>query len=176
MKCVSKGVFAEMAALVLGLGLVSCGQEKANSSSSEIKNFADESVDPSGAYTALKLIPLLGGGTSLMSSDVFRFFLNSVLTWTPWEGSMNCLYCKQSDAMFRRGFYRRPSDQKKIQRYSCKRCNKGFSEQTLADVQVDEMESFIHTKLKPVTIPIAVEKKIAKCLLWVLEILRLKDT
>jgi hypothetical protein len=32
------------------------------------------------------------------------------------------------------------------------------------DVQFDELESFIHTKLKPVTIPIAVEKKTRKVL------------
>ncbi len=141
---------------------------------------------------------------------------------------MICLFCNQANAVFRRGFYRRPSDQKKIQRYFCKLCKKGFSEQTLAidfrqrkrwlnqgcfttlcsgvsqrrtayifrvdprtiarrvvrfgivcmknldayrqtrskvkDVQFDEMESFIHTKLKPVTIPIAVEKKTRKVL------------
>ncbi len=141
---------------------------------------------------------------------------------------MYCFFCNQSDLVFRRGFYRRPSDQKKVQRYFCKRCSKGFSEQTMAidfrqrirwinqgcfttlcsgvsqrrtayifkvdprtiarrvvyfglicaknldayratrtkvaDVQLDEMESFIHTKLKPVTIPIAVEKKTRKVL------------
>jgi hypothetical protein len=32
------------------------------------------------------------------------------------------------------------------------------------DVQFDELESFIHTKLKPVTIPIAVEKKTRRVL------------
>jgi len=141
---------------------------------------------------------------------------------------MNCLFCNQEHSVFRRGFYRRPSDQKKIQRYYCKLCRKGFSEQTAAidyrqrkrwfnqgcftticsgvsqrrtayifqvdprtiarrvirfglicmknleayrqtrpqvkNVQMDEMESFIHTKLKPVTIPIAVEKKTRKVL------------
>ena len=141
---------------------------------------------------------------------------------------MNCLFCNQEHSVFRRGFYRRPSDQKKIQRYYYKLCRKGFSEQTAAidyrqrkrwfnqgcftticsgvsqrrtayifqvdprtiarrvirfglicmknleayrqtrpqvkNVQMDEMESFIHTKLKPVTIPIAVEKKTRKVL------------
>jgi hypothetical protein len=34
----------------------------------------------------------------------------------------------------------------------------------VSEVQFDEMESFIHTKLKPVTIPIAVEKKTRRVL------------
>ncbi len=139
-----------------------------------------------------------------------------------------CPICKNNLNVIKRGFYRRPSDNKKIQRFLCKHCKKGFSQQTFAidyrqqkrwfnqscfltlcsgvsqrrasyifnvvprtiarrvrkfgeiceknlckyretrnkanDVEFDEMESFIHTKLKPVTIPIAVEKKTRKVL------------
>jgi transposase-like protein len=141
---------------------------------------------------------------------------------------MNCPSCTCRKNVQKRGFYRRPSDQKKVQRYYCKPCKKGFSEQTFAvdyrhrkrwfnqacfttlcsgvsqrrlayifgvvprtiarrvirfgvicsknldanrrliapvkEVQFDELESFIHTKLKPVTIPIAVEKKTRRVL------------
>ncbi len=139
-----------------------------------------------------------------------------------------CPKCKSDESVIKRGFYRRPSDQKKVQRYRCKSCKISFSEQTFAidyrqqkrwfnqscfltlcsgvsqrrtayifhvvprtiarrvkkfgeiceenlakyrkkrekvnEVQLDELESFIHTKLKPVTIPIAVEKKTRKVL------------
>ncbi len=141
---------------------------------------------------------------------------------------MKCPFCNQSQHIIRRGNYRRPSDQKKVQRFLCKICWKSFSEQTFAidyrlhkrwfnqacfttlcsgvsqrrtayifqvvprtiarrvirfgsictknlelyriqrpnaqEVEFDEMESFIHTKLKPVTIPIAVEKGTRKIL------------
>ncbi len=139
-----------------------------------------------------------------------------------------CSICKSDRNVIKRGFYRRPSDQKKVQRYFCKACRISFSEQTFAvdyrqqkrwlnqscfltlcsgvsqrraayvfqvvprtisrrvkrfgeiceknlanyresrakvsEVQFDELETFIHTKLKPVTIPIAVEKKTRKVL------------
>ena len=139
-----------------------------------------------------------------------------------------CPFCKSDENIKKRGFYRRPSDQKKVQRFLCKSCKISFSEQTFAidyrqqkrwfnqscfltlcsgvsqrraayifqvvprtiarrvkkfgeiceknltkyreqrakvnEVQFDELESFIHTKLKPVTIPIAVEKKTRKVL------------
>ena len=139
-----------------------------------------------------------------------------------------CPVCKNDKNVIKRGFYRRPSDQKKVQRYHCKCCKISFSEQTFAidyrqqkrwfnqscfltlcsgvsqrrtayifqvvprtiarrvkrfgeicaknlknyrenrekvsEVEFDELESFIHTKLKPVTIPIAVEKKTRKVL------------
>ena len=139
-----------------------------------------------------------------------------------------CPNCKSEHHVIKRGFYRRPSDNKKVQRYLCKNCNKGFSQQTFAldyrqqkrwfnqscfltlcsgvsqrraayifqvvprtiarrvlkfgqiceknlhnyrelrsqvtEIEFDEMESFIHSKLKPVTIPIAVEKKTRKVL------------
>ena len=45
---------------------------------------------------------------------------------------MNCPSCNCRKNVQKRGFYRRPSDQKKIQRYFCKPCKKGFSEQTFA--------------------------------------------
>ena len=141
---------------------------------------------------------------------------------------MNCPKCKATTKIIKRGFYKRPSDQKKIQRYRCGSCGSTFSEQTFAidyrqrkrwfnqacfmtlcsgvsqrrtaymfqvvprtiarrvirfgticqknmdfyrqtrskakDVEFDELESFIHTKLKPVTIPIAVEKGTRKVL------------
>ena len=139
-----------------------------------------------------------------------------------------CPQCKNNENIIKRGFYRRPSDQKKVQRYQCKSCKISFSEQTFAidyrqqkrwfnqscfltlcsgvsqrraafifqvvprtiarrvkkfgdiceknlinyrekrakvnEVEFDELETFIHTKLKPVTIPIAVEKKTRKVL------------
>ncbi len=139
-----------------------------------------------------------------------------------------CPICKNQENIIKRGFYRRPSDQKKVQRYQCRVCKISFSEQTYAvdyrqqkrwfnqscfitlcsgvsqrraayifsvvprtiarrvkkfgevceknltkyreqrakvnAVEFDELESFIHTKLKPVTIPIAVEKKTRKVL------------
>ena len=139
-----------------------------------------------------------------------------------------CPECKNEENVIKRGFYRRPSDQKKVQRYHCKSCKISFSEQTFAidyrqqkrwfnqscfltlcsgvsqrrtayifqvvprtiarrvkkfgkvcennlkkyrekrakvmEVEFDELESFVHTKLKPVTIPIAVEKKTRKVL------------
>ncbi len=139
-----------------------------------------------------------------------------------------CPNCKSHKNSVKRGFYRRPSDQKKVQRFLCKSCKISFSEQTYAidyrqqkrwfnqscfltlcsgvsqrraafifrvvprtiarrvkkfgeiceknlsnyreqrakvnEVEFDELESFIHTKLKPVTIPIAVEKKTRKVL------------
>ncbi len=139
-----------------------------------------------------------------------------------------CPICRTVENVKKRGFYRRPSDQKKVQRYLCKSCKISFSDQTFAidyrqqkrwfnqscfvticsgvsqrrtayifrvvprtiarrvmrfgkiceenlakyreqrakvnEVQFDELESFIHTKLKPVTIPIAVEKKTRKVL------------
>ncbi len=139
-----------------------------------------------------------------------------------------CPICKIRNNVVKRGFYRRPSDQKKVQRYRCKICKISFSEQTYAidyrqqkrgfnqscfltlcsgvsqrraayifqvvprtiarrvkkfgeiceknlknyrenrakvnEVEFDELESFIHTKLKPVTVPIAVEKKTRKVL------------
>ena len=139
-----------------------------------------------------------------------------------------CPICKTRENIIKRGFYRRPSDQKKVQRYKCTHCKISFSEQTFAidyrqqkrwfnqscfvtlcsgvsqrrtayifnvvprtiarrvkkfgevceknltkyreqrakvnEVEFDELESFIHTKLKPVTIPIAVEKKTRKVL------------
>ena len=139
-----------------------------------------------------------------------------------------CPICSNQNNVIKRGFYRRPSDNKKVQRYLCKACKIGFSEQTFAtdyrqrkrwfnqscfftlcsgvsqrraaytfqvvprtiarrvkrfgeiceknlkkyresrskanEIEFDEMQSFIHTKLKPVTIPIAVEKKTRKVL------------
>ena len=139
-----------------------------------------------------------------------------------------CPICKSQENVIKGGFYRRPSDQKKVQRYKCTYCKISFSEQTFAidyrqqkrwfnqscfltlcsgvsqrraayifnvvprtiarrvkkfgeiceknltkyreqrakvnAVEFDELESFIHTKLKPVTIPIAVEKKTRKVL------------
>ncbi len=139
-----------------------------------------------------------------------------------------CPICKNQNKIIKRGFYRRPSDQKKVQRYHCKSCKISFSDQTYAidyrqqkrwfnqscfltlcsgvsqrrtayifrvvprtiarrvkkfgeiceknlekyrdnrakanEVEFDELETFIHTKLKPVTIPIAVEKKTRKVL------------
>ncbi len=139
-----------------------------------------------------------------------------------------CPRCKCEQFTIKRGFYRRPSDDKKVQRYFCKACKIGFSQQTTSidyrqrkrwfnqscfftlcsgvsqrraaymfqvvprtiarrvkkfgeiceknlqkyresrskvkEVECDEMESFIHSKLKPVTIPVAVEKKTRKVL------------
>ncbi len=139
-----------------------------------------------------------------------------------------CPYCKSPNFIKKCGFYRRPSDQKKVQRFRCNACSKGFSQQTaqpdyrmrkrwfnqacfftlcsgvsqrraaymfqvvprtiarrvirfgkicennlaayresrasVKEVQFDELETFIHTKLKPVTVPIAVEKHTRKVL------------
>lgn len=135
----------------------------------------------------------------------------------------------QSDhKIIKRGFYIRPSDQLKIQRFRCQTCSRDFSTQTksfdyrlrkrrinqtvfrllakgmsqrgcaqvlevspmtiarrvtrfgkctrqhlhreremmskVSEVVFDEMESFEHTKLKPLTIPLAVEKRSRKIL------------
>jgi transposase-like protein/IS1 family transposase len=130
-----------------------------------------------------------------------------------------CPYCKSAEKIYKRGFFIRQSDKKKIQKYSCEICSKHFSEQTLSfdyrlrkryinqrtfkllckgmsqratalilgvkqkaiairlkrfamvarkhitktreqedfnEVFFDEMETFEHTKCKPVTIPLAV--------------------
>ena len=139
-----------------------------------------------------------------------------------------CPHCKQSGLKMKNGCYSLPTTNKKIQRYICGLCRKGFSDQTFSfdyrwrkrkinqtifrmlakgcsqrgcaqilgvtpqtvarrvvkfgqvskdkldferingrkyqDIMVDEMESFEHTKLKPVTIPIAVDKKHRKIL------------
>ena len=139
-----------------------------------------------------------------------------------------CPHCKEAINFIKRGVYRRPSDQKKIQRYQCKNCAKSFSDQchsfdfrlrkrrinqsvfrllskgnsqrgcaqilgvhpktiarrvtrfgscakkhlrsfqkktrNICEVVFDEMESFEHTKLKPLTIPLAVENKTRKIL------------
>jgi hypothetical protein len=40
-------------ALSLVLGLSACGKESSDSNGSQVQNFADESVDPTGAYTAV---------------------------------------------------------------------------------------------------------------------------
>lgn len=135
--------------------------------------------------------------------------------------------CSQ-EFIVKNGFYKRPSDQLKIQRYQCKKCHKTFSNQThsfnyrlrkrrinqmvfrllakgvsergsaqilsvkpqtiarrvrlfgrtaakhlkqqqdkvdrIESIVFDEMESFEHTKLKPLTIPIAVEQRSRKIL------------
>lgn len=139
-----------------------------------------------------------------------------------------CPLCKNSSFVIKRGFYIRPSDKAKIQRFHCKNCSKSFSTQTFSynyrfrkrhldqmiyrllckgssqrgcaqvlgvdpgtisrrvprfaacankhlqalqsklenviEVVFDEMESFEHTKLKPVTIPLAVENKTRRIL------------
>lgn len=40
-------------ALSVALGLSACGKETSDSNGSQVQNFADESVDPRGAYTAV---------------------------------------------------------------------------------------------------------------------------
>lgn len=139
-----------------------------------------------------------------------------------------CPHCKSDKFIIKRGTYRRLSDQKKVQRFYCKNCLKGFSSQThsydyrqrkrhinqmifrlfskgtsergiaevlgvnkktvsrrvapfarcarkhlelmrvqikdVREVVFDEMESFEHTKLKPLTIPLAVEKNTRRIL------------
>lgn len=139
-----------------------------------------------------------------------------------------CPFCHRSDHHIKNGIYTLRTTNKKIQRFICLSCHKGFSTQTLSfdyrlrkrkinqtifrmmakgnsqrgcaqilgitprtvarrvikfgrvskikldlerksgakydEIMVDEMESFEHTKLKPVTIPIAVEKKSRKIL------------
>ncbi len=141
-----------------------------------------------------------------------------------------CPHCHSTDHLIKRGTYRRPSDRKKIQRFHCKKCNKGHSSQThsydyrqrkrhinqmvfrlyskgnseraiaqiigvnkktiarrvtpfancarkhlekmraetadITEIVFDEMESFEHTKLKPLTIPLAVEKHTRKILAY----------
>ncbi len=141
---------------------------------------------------------------------------------------MKCPTCLKKDNLKKRGFYLRPSDQKKIQRYYCMSCRKwcssqfwtheyrlrkrdvsdlvfkllgsGVSQRRIArmmrikkeavacrvllfgrvsrihienyrnsrrDVKalvLDEMESFEHTKSKPITIPVLVEDKSRKIL------------
>ena len=135
------------------------------------------------------------------------------------KGPTLCPYCKSNNKIYKRGFFIRGSDKKKIQKYSCNVCSKHFSEQTLSydyrlrkryinqktfrlickgmsqratalllgvkqkaiairikrfavvakkfiaktrenedpqEVFFDEMETFEHTKCKPVTRPIAV--------------------
>jgi len=139
-----------------------------------------------------------------------------------------CPNCRHGERVVKKGFYQRPSDGKRIQRYLCRCCSKQFSDQirsidyrhrkrsinhmaflmlckgvsqrgaafmlnvkpeTIARrvvrfglvaeahlaayrasrpqataVMFDEMESFEHTKCKPLTIPIAVEAKTRKIL------------
>ena len=139
---------------------------------------------------------------------------------------MNCPKCHNRADKW--GTYRRPKDQKRVQRYRCRECARSFSDQTFAHdyrlrlrhfnqtvfrllcsgvsqrriafivgtkpvavsrrvvlfgtvaernlatyrrarpkakhVLIDEMESFEHTKCKPLTIPIAVEEKTRKIL------------
>ena len=139
-----------------------------------------------------------------------------------------CPFCKSETNPIRKGFYLRPSDKKRLQKYLCKACQRTYSEQhftidyrlrlrsinqavyfslcsglsqrrcaaqfatrpaTIARrlvrfgrvcqenletyrksrpkagaVQIDEMESFEHTKCKPLTMPIAVEEKTRKIL------------
>lgn len=139
-----------------------------------------------------------------------------------------CPKCKTKSRIVKRGFYFRPSDKKKIQRFQCKNCLKSFSSQTISfdfrlrkrrinqfvfrllakgssqrsvaetigvhpmtiarrvtrfgacakvqfrklnrnqpraiEVVFDEMETFEHTKLKPLSIPIAVENKTRRIL------------
>lgn len=133
-----------------------------------------------------------------------------------------CPFCHRPDLVIKKGFYIRNSDCKRIQRFYCQNCLRGFSAQTssfdyrmrkrrinqvvfrmlskgvslrgcaqvlnvqprtiarrlnrfgqFAEIQmrkqrrknsvskilIDEMESFEHTKLKPLTIPIVVEYK-----------------
>ena len=45
---------------------------------------------------------------------------------------MFCPKCQKVEGVIRRGIYQRISDQKKIQRFTCKVCNIRFSEQTFA--------------------------------------------
>lgn len=139
-----------------------------------------------------------------------------------------CPFCKSAQPIRKKGFYTRPSDGVRLQRYFCKTCRKSFSEQhfsinyrlrkrsinqqvfrilssgvsqrrcafqlkvrpeaiarrvlrfgrcaahnlsiyrqnrsKVSVVLIDEMESFEHTKCKPVTIPIAVEQGTRKIL------------
>ena len=141
---------------------------------------------------------------------------------------MLCPYCLSSDRVIKRGFYTRPTDKKRLQRFNCKTCRRRFSEQywtidyryrrrkinqgmfralakgnsqrtcallfdvnrkTIArrvlrygricesnmevyrnsrdkacEVYFDELETFEHTKLKPLTVPVAVEKATRKVL------------
>ena len=133
---------------------------------------------------------------------------------------MNCIHCGSAQFIIRKGFYTRPSDGKRFQRYYCKTCKKRFSERVWAidyryrkrricqlvfrslakgvsqrtcaflldvtratiarrvvrfgeicehnlnvyrqsrnlshQVMFDELETFVHTKCKPLTVPIAV--------------------
>ena len=151
-----------------------------------------------------------------------------------------CPHCQTSTHLIKRGIYRRPSDQKKIQRFHCKKCNKGHSTQThsfdyrqrkrhinqtvfrlfskgsseraiaeiigvnkktiarrvspfakcarknlermreetcnVCEIVFDEMESFEHTKLKPLTIPLAVEKHTRKILAFDVGVIAAKGT
>ena len=138
-----------------------------------------------------------------------------------------CPKCDLETSVIKAGYYRRSSDSRLIQRYRCRYCKKGFSEQTgrldyryrrrdldqqifrglctgvsergLAfllgtkpetiarrigrfgrlcaanltqlrsrlscdEVMFDEMESFEHTKCKPLTMPLVVEKKTRRIL------------
>lgn len=139
---------------------------------------------------------------------------------------MNCPTCLNQTA--KRGFYTRPADGRRIQRYQCQACKKGFSRQTLSHdyrlrlrrpnqvifrlicsglsqrrcalivgvkpeaisrrvtlfglasqrnldhyrhtrqkvskLLIDELETFEHTKCKPLTVPIAVESGSRKIL------------
>ena len=141
---------------------------------------------------------------------------------------MPCFYCKNTASVIRKGSYRRPKDQRLVERFFCKSCQRGFSSQTYRvdyrhrkaylnhkvfraltvgvsqracaylfgvkwetiarrvvrfgevceanldhyratrakakTVQFDELETFEHTKLKPLTVPIAVEKGSRKIL------------
>ena len=43
-----------------------------------------------------------------------------------------CPFCEKSQFTIKRGTYKRYSDNKKINRYHCKSCNKSFSDQTLS--------------------------------------------